>query len=91
MRERIGTRNTFGKVSQKVSFLLDNPSRKWYHSMQNLILHITQPSREPTQVQKRIRTKKSWNMVLTLPMYYRYVFQSLIIQIGSILLKEIFF
>jgi hypothetical protein len=37
--------------------------------MENLILHITQPSREPTQVQKQIRMEKNSNVMLTLFMY----------------------
>ena len=42
--------------AESAGFLVDDPSWKWYHSMQNLILHLTQMSFEITQVKKRIRT-----------------------------------
>jgi hypothetical protein len=43
----------FGK---KLYFYADNPYKILYHSIENLILHLTQVIKEPAQVIWRIRT-----------------------------------
>ncbi len=44
-------------------FLPDDPPQKYHHSMQNLILRLTQPLSELTQVSERISagyTRRTW-------------------------------